>query len=260
MRVTYRGHGGSDAYWGKRWAQIPADDGQLNLQRYPGKFAERVMQEVSGEVLEAGCGAGRVLLHYHRLRRPITGIDFIGTAIEKIQRLDPSVNARQADITQLPFEDQQFQGVLAFGLYHSLESGIEKAFQETRRVMQPDGILCASVRMDNIQNRLNDWLADKNAPPGTEKFFHKANFTPREFRALLRNAGFETTKVEFVENMPLLYKFKIFRHRAHKVFDEHRARGEGYQLSWFGNLLQKSLISVFPQSFCNIMVATARAI
>ncbi len=259
MRITYRHHGGSNDYWQERWANIPADNGKLNLDRYPGKFAARTLRSINGPVLEAGCGAGRVLLHYHKEGVPIVGIDFIGTAIDKIKQLDSSIEAYQADITNLPFEDEKFEAVLAFGLYHSLENGIHEALLETRRVLKPNGLLCASLRMDNIQNRINDWLADRKANATGPKTFHKANFQPNEVKIMLRQAGFETEKIEFVENMPLLYKFGVFRHKAHKSFDEHLARGEGYRLSFLGQMLQNALLKFFPQSFCNIVVVTARA-
>jgi SAM-dependent methyltransferase len=260
MRLTYRSHGGSLDYWRQRWSQIPADDGALNLERYPGRYAERVMQSVDGPVLEAGCGAGRVLLHYRRAGRPIVGVDFIEVALTKIRKEDPEVPLAAADVTRLPFADQSFDGVLAFGLYHSLESGVAQALAETRRIMRPGGLLCASMRADNVQNRIVDWMADRQAPAQSERHFHKANYTRREFADLLAAAGFSVERMEYVENMPLLYKFPVFRHASHRRFNEHRARGEGYRLSAIGRALQGALIGLMPASFCNINVATARAV
>ncbi len=132
MRKTYRAHSGSKDYWAQRWEQIPADDGELNLQRYPGKFAKEMMRRTDGPVLEAGCGAGRVLLHYYRQGRPIFGMDFIEIALAKIRGIEPEVPLCTADTIDLPFRDDSFSVVLAFGLYHGLETGIEKALAETR--------------------------------------------------------------------------------------------------------------------------------
>jgi SAM-dependent methyltransferase len=260
MRFTYRTHGGSKAYWHKRWDQIPADDGVLNLDRYPGRYAEAVMQAVDGPILEAGCGAGRVLLHYRRAGRPIVGMDFIEVALRKIRAASSEVPLSVADVTRLPFADESFAGVLAFGLYHSLEHGIEDAFAETRRIMRPGGLLCASMRADNLQNRVVDRIADRDAPADAERRFHKANYSRREFADMLAAAGFTLENMEYVENMPFLYKFPYFRHRDHQRFDEHRARGEGYKLSPLGQALQSTLIGLAPASFCNINVGTARAV
>ena len=61
-----------------------------------------------------------------------------------------------------------------------------------------------------------------------------------------------------VENMPFLYKFSFFREKRQKEFDENIARRDGYQLSILGNILQKFLINLFPNQFCNIYVIIAK--
>ncbi|MBT4711426.1 MAG: methyltransferase domain-containing protein [Alphaproteobacteria bacterium] len=257
MRVTYRSHGGSREYWDRRWTNAPVDSGALNLAKYPGKFAQAVADDTDGPMLEAGCGLGRNVIHFHNLGRDITGIDYIQTAIDKIKDAHPDLKVRQADVMKLPFDDQAFGGVMAFGLYHSLESGVPEALAETLRVLKPGGLMVASARLDNIQNRANDRIEAKKYQGGELKF-HKANYTGAEFRTLLAEAGFETEKMEYVENMPLFYKFRFFRSPKHKDFDEGLGRGEGYQLSWLGNALQRTLVTLFPRSFCNIVVAFAR--
>ncbi len=260
MRITFRAHGGSLDYWQKRWGQISADDGKLNLGKYPGKYAEAAVSQRTGEILEAGCGAGRVVIHYHRLGRKIVGMDFVATAIDKIRAVEPGLELAVGDVRSLPFADGRFDVVLAFGLYHSLEDGVEKAFAETRRVMRPDGLLVASMRADNIQNRVIDWMASRGIPAAAARKFHKANYTRAEFVGLLRRAGFALDKMEYVENMPFVYKFRWLRHPTHREFNETVARGEGYRLSRLGNTIQGTLMRLFPASFCNIMVATARVV
>ena len=257
MRISYRPHGGNRAYWQRRWDGVPADRGALNIEKYPGRYAEAVMNRVQGRVLEAGCGAGRVLLHYHRRGRDIIGIDFIATALASIRKQNDDVALAAADITQLPFSSGSFEAVLAFGLYHNLERGIVEALRETRRILSNDGILCASIRSDNLQNRIVDYLATRGRSR-EGAVFHKANFSLADISKLFSAAGFSIEKLEFVENMPFLYKFATFRHPDHKIFDEHKARSEGYRLSAFGGLLQRTLVRLWPGSFCNIFVVTAR--
>ena len=90
------------------------------------------------------------------------------------------------------------------------------------------------------------------------KEFHKMNLTRREVSALFERAGFVVESVVPVENMPILYKFAVFRARTHKVFNENRARVEGYRLSGLGQLLQDALMRFLPDQFCNIYVLIAR--
>ena len=263
MRITYRTRGVKE-YWTARWDDIPADAPMENLDVYPLKYAQMTVKDKAGEILEAGCGAGRVLRYYHDRDYDILGFDFIDVAISKLKEIDPTLQAEVGDITNLRFADQSCRYVLAFGLYHNLEHGLDKAIQETHRVLEKGGLVCASFRADNIQTRLTDWLADRKAKSkgGENKIhsFHKMNLTRSEYVQLFTRAGFAIEFIGPVENMPILYKFAIFRSAGHKQFDENKARAEGYRLSWFGQRLQNFLMRFFPDQFCNIYVLIARKV
>lgn len=58
--------------------------------------------------------------------------------------------------------------------------------------------------------------------------------------------------------MPLLYKFKIFRDRKHKKFDENLSRKDGYLLNPIGAFIQLILRSMFRNKFCNLYVVNAQ--
>ena len=222
MRISYRNHGGALDYWQRRWDGVAVDSGAINLGRYPGLYAERIMatSRPDGPVLEAGCGAGRVLRHYHDQGSDIIGLDFIASVLAAIHREDAAIPLAAGDITSLPFPDQTFSAVLAFGLYHGLENGLEGAMADTRRVMKKDGLLCASMRLDNFQNRMTDRMAETSTPNG-EMRFHKLNLTTSEFRALVSGAGFKVETVTYVENMSFLYKYPALRHASQRVFREN---------------------------------------
>lgn len=260
MRITFR-HANNKEYWTRRWGDIAADNPMQNKSVYPLKYAENTVTAKDGPILEAGCGAGRILRYYHQKGYDITGIDFIDVAIEKLRVADPTLKVETGDITRLRFEDASFKYLLAFGLYHNLEHDLPEAISETARVLQQGGRVCASFRADNIQTRLTDWLTERRARKNGKsmgKAFHKMNLTRNEFTALFENAGFIVESVSPVENMPILYKFAFFRARSHKVFDENMARAEGYRLSWLGQMLQDVLMRLFPDQFCNIYVLIAR--
>jgi SAM-dependent methyltransferase len=261
MRISYRAHGGALDYWQRRWDGVEVDSGAINLTRYPGQYAERVIkaQRPDGPVLEAGCGAGRVLRHYHDGGTKIIGLDFIASVLAAIRREDPTIPLAAGDITKLPFPDETFSAVLAFGLYHSLETGLEEAMADTRRVIKPGGLLCASMRLDNRQNRMTDRLAEKSAPEG-ERRFHKLNLTTAEFGDLVTNAGFKVVTVDYVENMSFLYKYSALRHASQRVFHESEARSAGYRFNAAGSILQRVAIALTPAQMANLAVVTARAI
>lgn len=260
MRISYR-NAGNKEYWTKRWAAIPPDHPMENTDAYPLKYALETVRDKQGKILEAGCGAGRILRYFHERGYDILGMDFVPVAVNKLRQADPSLQVEVGDITKLRYDDKAFQYVLAFGLYHNLEHGLEQAVAETWRVLEAGGAVCASFRADNIQTRLTDWLAEakkgRKAPAG-QRSFHKLNLTRREFESLFERAGFRIESLHPVQNMPLLYKFALFRARGHKVFDENLARKEGYLLSGTGRMIQNFLMRHFPDQFCNIYVLVAR--
>ena len=260
MRITYR-HKNVKEYWNSRWDEIDSDFPMSNVNVYPLKYAIETIGENKGKILEAGCGAGRILRYYHDRGADIIGIDYIEVAIQKLKKTDPSLVVEVADITDLNFQNESFDYVLAFGLYHNLEYGLESAIKETFRIMKHGGKLCLSFRADNIQTRLNDWLTShrnlkNNSNDPLE--FHKMNLTHSELRENFREAGFSINSIVPVENMPILYKFSFFRALDHKNFDENIARAEGYKLTWIGQIFQNFLMKVFPNQFCNIYVLIAQ--
>ena len=127
-------------------------------------------------------------------------------------------------------------------------------------MLQKNGLVCASFRADNVQTKLTDWLANRKSKnkQTQARSFHKLNLTRSEYKQLFVRAGFNIEFIGPVENMPILYKFSIFRSAKHKVFDENIARKEGYRLSWVGQTLQNLLMRFFPDQFCNIYVIIAR--
>jgi ubiquinone/menaquinone biosynthesis C-methylase UbiE len=261
MRATYRKRGVKE-YWTARWDQISVDAPMENEGVYPLKYAQMTVADKTGKILEAGCGAGRILRYYHNRGYDIVGIDFIEGVVNKLRNVDPTLKADVGDITHLRFADSEFRYVLAYGLFHNLQEGLDQAVRETFRVLEPGGKVCVSFRADNIQTRLTDWLADRKSKNRTDKAaalaFHKMNLTRGEFQDLFSRAGFAIEYIDNVENMPIFYKFRIFRAAGHKEFDETKGRAEGYQLSWLGQRVQSLLMALFPDQFCNIYVIIAR--
>ena len=257
MRKTYRGED-TRSYWQRRWSNIPADVAMENKDAYPLRYALAAARD-GGRILEAGCGAGRLLRYFFDRGREIVGMDYIPEAIAKLKEADPALPVEVGDVMSMRFADGEFDCVLAFGLYHNFEPPqVIAALQETARVMRGGGVLCASFRADNFCNRINDWLKERSETGSRRHAFHKLNLDEGEFRLLLEAAGFAVERFEYVENMSLLYKFPLWRARGGKTMNENAARSGGYNLNSAGRFIQSMLMRFFPASFCNVYVATAR--
>ena len=255
MRITYRSKHNTK-YWENRWSKIRADNPIQNEKIYPIKFANMIVKDKNQKILEAGCGAGRILRYYHNKNFKIIGIEFIKEAIEKLKNVDNSLDARVGNILNLDFQDNYFDCILSFGLYHNFYGeDLDKSLKETFRVLKSGGKLCASFRADNIQERIVDWIrSEKN---GGKKEFHKLNLKKKEFISLIERHNFKVENIFSVQNMPFLYKFRIFRAKEHKDFNENRGRKEGYKFSKLGQMIQGFLIKFFPDQFCNIYLIIA---
>ena len=258
MRTTYRSKH-VDQYWTMRWDNVEIDSPMSNKNAYPLKFALSAVSDRSQNVLEAGCGAGRILRFFHNNSYRITGFDYVQSVVRRLKEIDPTLNIDSLSITDLPYPDNTYDVILAFGLYHNLETGLDKALSETHRVMVPGGTLCASFRANNLQTLITDLLAARKEKrrPSSQLYFHKNNIGFREYRELLINSGFTRVKIYPVENMPFLYKFRFFRHTNHKSFNEGKGRNDGYRLSFIGQFIQYILIHLLPMQWCNIYVAFA---
>jgi SAM-dependent methyltransferase len=260
MRRTYR-EVSSKEYWETRWSNVDLDSQLSNLNVYPLKYAEMVVGRSDGAILEVGCGAGRVLRYYHNREIKITGIDYIQSVVDRLKNEDTTLDVRCGDICNLEYSDGTFNCVLAFGVYHNLDDKVHTALTETARVLRPEGKLCASFRADNWQTRLNDWIEDVRRTKNRKvanRVFHKLNLKKNEFEKLLVEHDFSIEEIFPVVNMPILYKFRLFRFASHKNFNEELGRKEGYRLNTVGKVIQRVLMAFFPDQFCNVYVCIAR--
>ena len=114
MRETYRNLNNQN-YWEKRWGNIKTDDPMINLNKYPLKYTLEIvnLKNKDQKILEAGCGAGRILKYLHNLQYDIIGFDFIKTAVDKIKFNNPNIKVLTSNIMNTPFEDKQFDTILS---------------------------------------------------------------------------------------------------------------------------------------------------
>jgi len=239
----------ADQYWIDRWTATSVDAPAAGVDRYPLIYANKAVDTgPAGELLELGCGPGRLLRYYHSEGIPIVGVDNVSIAISKLREADPSLNVVNADARALPFADRRFAVVLCFGVFHSLEVEVEKAVSEAFRVLRPGGVMCAEFRADNVHNLLIDLYKGQG---GANATFHKWNFRASEAQALLEGAGFQVFKREGAVNMPILYHVPFLRHASQRKQDEHALRASGYKLNPVADWAVSNLLRLMPDIVCN---------
>jgi SAM-dependent methyltransferase len=150
------------------------------------------------DVLEVGIGLGTDFVRFVRAGARATGVDLTEAAVEAARerlRLEGlSADVRRADAEALPFEDESFDVVYAYGVVHHTPDTAQ-AVRELHRVLRPGGearVMVYSRRSwfalavwgRHVLRRRRPWhsftraLAEDLESPGTQAF------TQRELEAL----------------------------------------------------------------------------
>ena len=254
MRVTRRRQETS-IYWQRRWTSLEVDEPMSNETAYPLVFALRAIN--SGDtVLEAGCGNGRLLRALNQRGYDVYGCDYIREAVQAVNRLGEALSVEVADVRNLPYRSSTFDVVLAFGVIHGLESGVERALGEFVRVLRPGGRLVVSARADTINTRISDYLWKVRNRSFRNLRFHKFNLEENEFVKLLVDSGLSVNRLDAATNVPLAYRIPWFRAEG-LGFNEEVSRANGYQLNKAGRGLQYLVNRIVNNESHNMWVAEA---
>jgi SAM-dependent methyltransferase len=114
---------------------------------------EAVLQGAPARVLEVGCGEGELAERLIAVVGEVVAIDQSPRMVE-LTRVR-GVDARVADVQELPFPDDSFDAVLAaWMLYHVPD--VDRGLSEIARVLRPGGRL---VAVTNAADHLRELLA-----------------------------------------------------------------------------------------------------
>lgn len=93
------------------------------------------------DVLDVGCGWGRMSLPIDRIANSYIGVDFMPALIEKARESMPGLDFRVADAKALPFADEAFDVVVAITCLSSFAGVFEEVLKELKRVLRPRGVI-----------------------------------------------------------------------------------------------------------------------
>jgi ubiquinone/menaquinone biosynthesis C-methylase UbiE len=111
-------------------------------------------------LLDLGCGAGRHALFWAAEGYSVSACDFSSVGIEetniRAQEKDLSVSAYQCEADELLFADNEFDGILCYGvLYYLPYKRYLKAVKEIHRVLKPGGKALVITRTKEDSRTLN---------------------------------------------------------------------------------------------------------
>jgi len=107
------------------------------------QFISKIKPYLKGSCLDVGCGIGNITTLLNEIV-PTTGIDISMTALKIARRKYPNIVFHRGDIINLPFDDDEFDALVAFDLIEHV-ADTEKMFWQFNRVLKMDGYLCIST-------------------------------------------------------------------------------------------------------------------
>lgn len=147
---------------------VPASDADRSLYK---ALVELTVARPLGDLLDIGCGQGRILkLLASRAHRAV-GVDIDSNA-RRLARAElllagtPNTTLRQGDMVALPFEDNEFDTIILDDVLRDAKDPIA-TLMEALRLLSPGGciLLLASVdaaTVDNAGDRFAEWAAATN--------------------------------------------------------------------------------------------------
>ena len=103
---------------------------------------EHWAQEISGRIIDAGCGPGHWTNSLHKRGADISGIDLVPEFIERARLRFPDVSFQVSSLRALEDADGSLHGVLAwYSLIHLPPAELPPVLSELARVLSPQGHL-----------------------------------------------------------------------------------------------------------------------
>ena len=150
-------HPGMDNVWNTHWQGRRGLKEDLSDEPLWPTIRDHL--NVSGRLLEAGCGTGQWVQFLSKLGHGVVGVDYAFSGLEVGRTHNPNLNLMQADFRKLPFDDESFDYIVSFGAVEHDINGPEDALREFRRILKPNGKLMCSVPCLNFYRTLGyPWL------------------------------------------------------------------------------------------------------
>ena len=152
--------------------------------------------------LDAGCGLASWVAFLRARGFDVEGVDYSKKAITMAKQVIPDLPVQTADVLQLPFPDNSFDGYMAIGVWEYAENNTRKVAEEAKRVLKQGGYLFLEVPYGNPLRRyvylpmktVEYWIRAKIMRQ--KATFSNHVFRKGDIRVLLEGMGFEVIAID----------------------------------------------------------------
>lgn len=150
------------------------------------------------EVLECACGTGMLSVPVAGVCQNLTATDFSENMLKRARKncrgID-NISFMQADIINLPFDDNSFDKVVAANVIHLLDEPM-KALSELRRVCKNGGQLIIPTYINRTKGGKTSGFAKTVGKAGAD---FKRQFTLESYKEFFSDAGFQKAEYTFID-------------------------------------------------------------
>lgn len=142
----------TNLFWEKK--EIVEEFSNLPVPPYWKEYFNQFVDPAKIKVLDLGCGGGRNTEMLYEMGYDLSACDLHKSMVEATKRRITALNQNnrmpeiiQANIIELPFDDNTFDVILANGVFHNVSSLDEllKAIGEASRLLKENGTLCINI-------------------------------------------------------------------------------------------------------------------
>lgn len=189
----------NEKYWGRCAAQYDEDTDYVVGRDLRLALAGRLGSvKNAGRVIECGCGTGYYTKHIAPNSSELLAVDISAEMLNQAKSINlPNVSFLKADCKKLPLPDSVFDTALMANVLHTVPSP-RAILNEIYRVLKENGMLLIITYSDFALSFVEKaeiavrFLSKFGIPPP----YGLKNFTPRELKVFISNAGFQVTEVE----------------------------------------------------------------
>lgn len=141
------------------------------------------------DVLDAGCGAGRLLPWLAARGVRPRGVDLAPGMVARARRDHPGFDVREGSLLALPYDDAAFAGLVAwYSTIHLTDADLPRALAEAHRVLTPGGVMLLAFQAGEGSREVGQAFRDA----GVDVVLHRHHRTLEQMTELAVAAGFET--------------------------------------------------------------------
>lgn len=151
------------------------------------EFSGHMRNTADRQVIDVGCGAGRLSKYLSRAGLNVTGVDLSPEMVRVAQQLHPELLFEVGELTDLPAADSAADGILAwYSIIHSSRAALPAIAREFWRVLRPAGSALIAFQagsghrtIDRAYGHAVDLRAELHSPNDVATRFTEQGFVVR---------------------------------------------------------------------------------